>query len=121
MRFVQFAAIALLLAPIAVQAQTAAPETTMQAPAASKPKTTQAQRFQTRFNAANTTHDGHLTLDQARANKWTSVIKSFSKVDADGKGYVTAEQLRSYYIAQRAAKAHAKPEAAPSTGTPARS
>jgi len=134
MRLVRFAAVALLAlslwAPFAAQAQTvaaaptapaptapaptataptadAAPATTGVAPKPAKPKpaTTQAQRFQKRFDAANTSHDGHLTLEQAKAAKWTAVVRRFSKIDVDQKGYVTAPELRADYLTQRAAKA----------------
>jgi hypothetical protein len=131
MRFARFAAIALmvapLLVPLAVHAQSTT-DTTAQPPSAGapkivapKPKMTTAQRFQGRFETANTTHDGHLTLEQAKANKWSAVIRRFSKVDTDNKGYVTAEELRADYLAQRAAKAKAKPAVTPATAAPARS
>jgi hypothetical protein len=139
MRFIRFAALALLaaplVAPLAVRAQTAGTSAPTTAPAttapqaaspgapkvaAPKPKLTAAQRFQKRFDAANTSHDGHLTLDQAKAAKWTAVVRRFSKVDIDQKGYVTADELRADYATQHAAKV--KQNTAPATtAAPARS
>src|SRR5690349_7938425 len=46
--------------------------------------------LQQRFEAANTTHDGHLTLEQARAGL-PHVARHFNKIDKGGKGYDTLE------------------------------
>jgi hypothetical protein len=54
-----------------------------------------------RFEQANTTHDGHLTLDQARAG-YKSVARHFAAIDQDKKGYITEDDIRSYYKTQRA-------------------
>ena len=54
-----------------------------------------------RFEQANTTHDGHLTLDQAKAG-YKSVARHFAAMDQDKKGYVTEDDIRSYYKTQRA-------------------
>jgi hypothetical protein len=51
-----------------------------------------------RFAAANTTHDGHLTLDQAKAG-YKSVAKKFDAIDKDHKGYVTEADIHAYYSA----------------------
>jgi len=48
-----------------------------------------------RFQAANTTHDGHLTPEQAQAH-WPSVAKHFSEIDADNDGSVTLDEIRAY-------------------------
>jgi opacity protein-like surface antigen len=61
-----------------------------------------------RFEQANVTHDGHLTLDQAKAG-YKSVAKHFSDIDKDNKGYVTEDDIRAYYKAQRAS--HHQPSA----------
>ena len=66
-----------------------------------------------RFEAANTTGDGHLTKDQAKGHL-TAVYRHFDAIDKDHKGYVTQDDIKAYYAAQRAArhattKASAKP------------
>ena len=64
--------------------------------------------FQQRFDAANTTHDGKLTLDQAKAAKMTRVAQNFDAIDTTKKGSVTMGEIQAYNRAQRAA---AKPKA----------
>jgi Ca2+-binding EF-hand superfamily protein len=56
-----------------------------------------------RFDQANTTNDGHLTLDQAKAGL-PRVAKNFAAIDKDNKGYVTLTDIHDYYKAQRAAR-----------------
>lgn len=93
-----------IAAPLAASAQTASPSTTPTTPH----KATGTARLQKRFDAANATHDGHLTLDQARAANWKMVVARFSKIDVDGKGYITIDELANVQAqarAQRAAKA----------------
>ena len=46
-----------------------------------------------RFNAANTTHDGKLTLEQAKAGM-PRVAKNFDKIDTEKNGYVTLPQVK---------------------------
>jgi len=53
-----------------------------------------------RFEAANTTHDGHLTLEQAKAGM-PRVAKHFSDIDKDHKGYVTLEEIHDYAVSMR--------------------
>jgi len=56
-----------------------------------------------RFAQANTTNDGHLTLDQAKAGL-PRVAKNFAVIDKDNRGYVTLTDIQDYYKAQRAAR-----------------
>ena len=112
---------ALVLGPISGHAQTVAPQTvapqtvTPQAAVpqsgttspATQPTRPPRQTFLEHFDSANTTHDGHLTLDQAKAAKWTAVIRRVDKIDTDHKGYVTAQQLRDQFARERAEKAKA--------------
>jgi hypothetical protein len=112
--------LALSLASLPVLAQTTAPATPApsSAPAAAAPaasanappatgyrKGTRTTRttFQQRFDAANTTHDGKLTKDQAQAARMYSTVKNWDAIDKDKKGYVTADDLKAYAAAQRAA------------------
>lgn len=56
--------------------------------------------LQQRFDAANTTHDGRLTLEQASAGM-PRVAKHFQAIDTEGKGYVTFEQIHAFNALQR--------------------
>jgi hypothetical protein len=58
-----------------------------------------------RFAAANTTHDGHLTLAQARAAKMNEVVRDFGLIDKDKKGYVTVDGIKDFRRSRRAARA----------------
>lgn len=59
------------------------------------------------FAQANATHDGHLTLDQAKAG-YVTIARHFHDIDADGKGYVTEDDVRAWHKQQRAARHPAK-------------
>ena len=54
-----------------------------------------------RFDRANTTNDGHLTLDQAKVS-YKTIARHFAAIDRDNKGYVTLDDIRSYNKMQRA-------------------
>jgi hypothetical protein len=106
-----FAQVPVPAAPPDAPAQAAPPDA---APAPARPR---AQRprgtFAQRFNAANTTHDGKLTLEQARAARFRSVVRNFTAMDRDGKGYVTRHDVVAYrkaLRAQRAAPAQVQPQ-----------
>jgi Ca2+-binding EF-hand superfamily protein len=47
-----------------------------------------------KFAAADVNHDGKLTLEEAKAGM-PRVAKNFDKIDADKKGYVTADQIKA--------------------------
>ena len=83
------------------------------APAAGAPAAPhrRGQTLQERFEVANTTHDGHLTQEQARA-KMPSVARDFADIDTGHKGYVTVDQIREHRRAVRAAHRAAKKAAA---------
>lgn len=57
--------------------------------------------MQQRFEQANVTHDGHLTLDQAKAG-YATIARHFSTIDQDKKGYVTEDDIKAYYKTQHA-------------------
>ena len=67
--------------------------------------------FDQRFGAANTTHDGHLTLEQAKAGNLKYVVRHFDAIDKDHHGYVTLDEAHAYYKSMRAARHHAKSDA----------
>ena len=95
-----FAALVFATASMSAHAQTATPpSSTAPVPGA------KVNRLDQRFTAANTTHDGRLTLDQAKAAKWARVVRNFTRIDAGSKGYVTEADIRSANQAERAAKA----------------
>ncbi len=58
-----------------------------------------------RFEAANVTHDGRLTLQQAEAAGWQGVAKHFGEIDRDNKGYITMQDLHAWNMARHAARA----------------
>ena len=60
-------------------------------------------RMRDRFEAANTTHDGKLTLDQARSANMVRIVRNFPAIDANHQGYVTMQDIQAYGRAQRAA------------------
>ena len=58
-----------------------------------------------RVAEANTTHDGHLTLAQARAAKMNEVVRDFGLIDKEKKGYVTVDGIKAFRHERRAARA----------------
>ena len=56
---------------------------------------------QQRFTNANTTHDGHLTLDQAKSG-YPAIVRHFDTIDRDKRGYITEAEIRAYHKTQRA-------------------
>ena len=86
-------------APSAAPAVAAPSKPAKQASATSHTRMT----AQERFDAANTTHDGHLTKDQAKAAHMYSTVKHWDAIDKDQKGYVTMDDMKAYQAAQRAA------------------
>ncbi len=78
----------------------AAPTTASPAPAATAPAHAR-KTMQDRFDQANTTHDGHLTLDQAKAGM-PIVAKHFTAIDKDKKGYVTMDDIHAYSASRKA-------------------
>ncbi len=107
------AAPAPVAAPLtAAPAQTAAPA----APAAPKKMVGHRQTLKQHFEAANTTHDGHLTKDQATAAKWSYVTKNFDAIDTAKAGYVTSDEISAFAKAHHvAAKKKTTPVAAPAS------
>ena len=106
MRFL-IPALALSLMAVPALAQTSAPAPAPAAPAkpvahataTAHPRMTHEERF----DAANTTHDGKLTKEQAHAAHMYATVKHWDAIDRDKKGYVTMDDLKAYAAAQRAA------------------
>jgi hypothetical protein len=57
-----------------------------------------------RFAQANVTHDGHLTLEQAKSGHDALVARHFTEIDADKKGYVTEDDIANWHKMQRATR-----------------
>jgi hypothetical protein len=49
-----------------------------------------------RFNAANTSHDGRLTLPQAQVANMPWVARNFAAIDTQQKGYITMQDVLTY-------------------------
>nr|WP_295739436.1 hypothetical protein [uncultured Acidocella sp.] len=60
------------------------------------------QRFLTDFYAANTSHDGHLTLAQAKAANFKPVVDHFSQIDTAKRGYVTFYDIEAWHMDEMA-------------------
>jgi hypothetical protein len=126
------AALVLLTAPAYAQTKPPMPAVTPAAPAAVSPvmpaavstaaspvapptpSTTGAQAphhratMDQRFTKANTTHDGHLTLVQAKAG-YPTVVRHFTDIDVTKKGYITEADIRAWDKAERERHHAAKP------------
>ena len=57
-----------------------------------------------RFEAANTSHDGHLTQAQAEAAHMRGVGTHFAEIDSHHRGYVTFEELNSWRAERKVAR-----------------
>lgn len=73
-------------------------------PAAPLPKVVTPSRvrltMEQRFDLANTSRDGRLTLDQAKTG-YKTVARNFELIDTSGKGFVTLEDIRAWRKATR--------------------
>ncbi len=90
-------------------------------PPSGQPGPLPTNRHPHRFEEANITHDGKLTLDQAQANHWHPIVKNFGAIDRDHKGYITKQDLKEWRQERRAERAAAKagqPPAAPAPPAP---
>ena len=69
---------------------------------APQPATHARGTWEQHFTEANTTHDGHLTAEQAKAG-YPTIAKHFAEIDTGGKGFVTLDDVRAWHKVQRAA------------------
>lgn len=71
-----------------------------------------------RFATANTTHDGHLTLAQAKEGYY-AVAHHFREIDTGKKGYVTLADIAAWHKAERAKRheRHARNDRSPHRDT----
>ncbi|MBV9250364.1 MAG: hypothetical protein JO227_14105 [Acetobacteraceae bacterium] len=63
------------------------------------------QTWEEHFTQANISHDGHLTLEQAKSG-YASIARHFTEIDADKKGFVTEEDIRNWHKQRRALHHH---------------
>ncbi|HTQ70797.1 MAG TPA: hypothetical protein VMH92_04805 [Acidocella sp.] len=63
------------------------------------------------FYTANTTHDGHLTLAQAKAADFKPVIDHFSDIDVKKHGYVTFYDIQAWRLDDFAKRLEAQADA----------
>jgi hypothetical protein len=104
------AALVLLAAPAYAQTTPSVPTATLATPAtatpttatppAAKPVPHQRTTMDQRFTKANTSHDGHLTLVQAKAG-YPTVVRHFTDIDVTKKGYITEADIRAWEKAER--------------------
>ncbi len=109
MRLVLAALLAVLAFPVYGQQISPMTGTTASPPTGTTPTTPRRphhrrQSMQQRFDAANATHDGKLTLEQAKTGKIGRIVKNFDTIDTGKKGYVTMDDIHAFNRAQRAAK-----------------
>src|SRR4051812_42672354 len=69
---------------------------------ATRPKGTH-MSWEERFTEANTSHDGHLTVEQAKLG-YKTVARHFRDIDTDAKGFVTENDIRAWHAMQKAAR-----------------
>jgi hypothetical protein len=60
------------------------------------------KRMHDKFSAANTSHDGHLTLAQAKAADLRPVVDHFSEIDTAHRGYVTINEVQAWHMDEMA-------------------
>lgn len=101
-----FLALLILLAiasPAMAQDAPAQPDAPVKQDApAKRPRVT----WEAHFAQANAAHDGHLTLEEAKAG-FKTVARHFRDIDMDGKGYVTENDVRAWRAMPKPAR-HAK-------------
>jgi hypothetical protein len=51
-----------------------------------------------KFYAANTTHDGHLTLAQAKSAGLQPIVDHFSEIDTKNRGYITFYDIQAWHL-----------------------
>jgi hypothetical protein len=82
-------------------------------PPAPPPAAEHGPTMREKFAAANTTHDGHLTREQAQAGGMKMVAKYFDAIDVNHRGYVTLQDIRAFSQARRAERQGPPPADAP--------
>jgi len=104
MNLTPIALILCLSATTAFAQPTPPPPEDLPQPAAGDPAAPKRMGGRARFEAANVTHDGKLTREQAEQAHWIGLVRHFDDIDRDKKGYVTLQDLHEYAAARRAAQ-----------------
>ena len=60
------------------------------------------KKWHDKFNAANTSHDGHLTLAQAQAAQLKPIVDHFAAIDTAHRGYITFNDIMAWRLDQMA-------------------
>ncbi len=89
---------------LAQEPPAAAEPTTAGPPAAHSAR----QTLEQQLYHANATHNGHLTLEEAKLG-FKAVARHFADIDVDHKGYVTENDIRAWRIMRKAARRLAQP------------
>lgn len=96
--------------PVLAQTQPApAPAPAVTAPTVVPPAAKPVSRlkrppFEQRFDTANTSKDGKLTLEQAKAGKLRGVTRYFSSIDTGKKGFITKEDVAAFRKTEKGKK-----------------
>jgi hypothetical protein len=111
--YAQMAPSAATATPVPAQAgsATAVPPTVATNPP-TPPVVHHRETMEERFAKANATHDGHLTLAQAKTG-YPTVARHFAEIDTAKKGYVTEDEIKAWEKAERAQHRAAQPAATP--------
>ena len=99
----RIATLACLIGLAGVSTAIAQQALTPPAPASSTDAPIRRMTVRERFALANTTHDGRLTLEQAKTG-FPAMARLFDVIDKDRKGYITMDDIKAYYDARRAAR-----------------
>jgi len=51
--------------------------------------------LEAKFTASDTNSDGKLTRDEAKAGGMRRIVRGFDKIDTEGNGYVTLDQIKA--------------------------
>jgi len=73
-------------------------------PAAKTPLRPKRLSFEQRFDVANTSKDGKLSLAQAKAGKLRSVVRYFAAIDTGRKGFITKEDVAAFRKTEKGKK-----------------
>ena len=65
--------------------------------------------WEAHFAQANTAHDGHLTLEEAKTG-FKTVARHYRDIDVDGKGYVTENDVRAWRAMPKPARHASEPD-----------